>query len=75
MEGDLAALRPYLLARARYFLRGFEEDLVQETLLYLWEERAYYLGEGEVDLRRWGVRHMRSMRDTLVDLHRLRERA
>jgi DNA-directed RNA polymerase specialized sigma24 family protein len=70
-ERDLARVRPYLMRKARFMLPCMPEDLVQETLLYLWEERNHY--DRDTSLNRWAARMLRSMRNCLVDLHRLKQ--
>jgi DNA-directed RNA polymerase specialized sigma24 family protein len=68
---ELTELRPYLLRLAsRYGYCWDCEELVQETLIYLWEERTHF-DRTRIPLRAWGARHQRAMRNTLVDLHRL----
>jgi len=82
-ERDLLNIRPYLVRKAQYckLPENMEEDLVQETLMYMWQERTHFelplyprtciAYEREKSLQRWARHRMIAMRNTLIDIYRL----
>ncbi len=74
-DRDLARIYPHIRKKVRFlsYPRELKEDLVQETMIYLWEERQHY--DGSRNLFSYADAMLRCMRNTLIDLYRLKEPA
>ncbi len=51
----------------------FTNDLIQETLLYMWNEQEHY-DPKRGTVKQWGRKMMKSMYWTMVDIYRLQNR-
>jgi len=70
LESDLVKIRPFMFMKAKIILPCMAEDLVQETQIYMWEERMYY--DKSTSLHQWTTRVMYSMRNCMIDLYKLK---